>query len=69
MPLSWERRHLTDKTWHFKRPYGKTSGERPEGSFCFLLDTDTGDGTKELLLDTSTPGVDEYCLQLDTSTT
>lgn len=65
--LSWERRHLTDLTWFHKRPSGKGAEITP-GEFCFLLDTDPGDGSIEFLLDTSTPGVDEYCLQLDTTT-
>lgn len=64
--LIWERYHNNNEGDWPIRPDG-FAGEPVVSSFCFLLDTDTGDGTKELLLDTSTAGVDEYCLQLDTS--
>jgi len=68
MPLSWERRHLTDKTWHFKRPYGKTAGTVPEGEFCLLLNADPGTDDKTLQLNAD-PGTDDHCLELNTSTT
>lgn len=64
--LRWNRHHNNnDDDWPI-RPDG-FAGVPVVGSFCFLLDTDPGDGSIEFLLDTSTPGVDEYCLQLDTS--
>lgn len=64
--LTWERFHNNNEEEWPLRPDG-FAGVPVVGGFCFLLDTDTGDGSKEFLLDTSTVGVMEYCLQLDTS--
>lgn len=64
--LTWQRfNNNNDDDWPI-RPDG-FAGVPVVGSFCFLLDTDPGDGSIEFLLDTSTPGVTEYCLQLDTT--
>lgn len=66
MPLRYERRHLPYRTWYHKRLPGRgRSG--PDEEFCLLLDSDPGTEVEEVLLDTSTTGVDEYCIELDTS--
>lgn len=67
MPLRYERRHLPDQTWHFKRPTGKIGIAAPLASYCILLTTDTGTDDKETLLTTDT-GADDKCAQLTTTT-
>ena len=68
MPLSWELRHLPDRTWYFKRYYGgNASGTPPVREFCLLLNADPGTDDKTLQLNAD-PGTDDHCLELNTST-
>jgi len=71
MPLFYEITHGRGKDtmyWRRRWPDSDEGTPPPVESFCFLLDSDPGTGVDELLLDSSTTGVSEFCLQLDTST-
>jgi len=61
MPLSWERRHLPDNLWFFKRAPGGGGGGRQIFD-CFLLESDIGLFTEDLLLESS-----EGCLLLESA--
>lgn len=65
--LSWERRHLTDRTWFHKRPTGRPGTGAPVTEFCLLLNADPGTDDKTLQLNAD-PGTDDHCLELNTST-
>ena len=67
MPLSFERRHLPDPLWYFKRPSG-SSGEFVPITDFLLLESDAGAATDKLLLE-SNAGAGTDALLLETSNT
>jgi hypothetical protein len=54
--LSYERRHGPFRTWFHKRPDGGVGGTTPIEGCCILLESDPGDGSQVILLESDTDG-------------